>query len=152
MADAIERERAINEAHPERHGYGMVQGEADDFIARIRALERKQDLAQRVKGDRINQRVRVVNSDRLYSRSPEDTAIGNIYRSKVNRAEARVLDELSEKSRNIYDMKERGDTFTDISKVVNIHISNVSRNYYKSLDKLKEEFKKVLGKEREYDL
>lgn len=24
VADAIERERIINEQHPERHGYGMV--------------------------------------------------------------------------------------------------------------------------------
>lgn len=45
VAEAIEREKRINKEHPERHGYGMIQGEADDLIQRIRCLERKEDLA-----------------------------------------------------------------------------------------------------------
>lgn len=147
VAEAIEREKKINEEHPERKGYGMVQGEADDLIARIRKLERKEDLAQRVKGNRITQRIRIINSDRLYCKSPEDVALDNIYRAKINRAEKKVLDSLSQRSREIYDMKETGASFTDISKIVDRHVSNVSRSYHSSVDKLREEFKRVLTKE-----
>lgn len=41
VAEAIEREKRINAEHPERKGYGMIEGEADDLIARIRGLERR---------------------------------------------------------------------------------------------------------------
>ena len=41
VADAIAREQRINKEHPERKGYGMIEGEADDLIARIRGLERR---------------------------------------------------------------------------------------------------------------
>lgn len=83
----------------------------------------------------------------MYCKSPEDTALDNIYRAKINRAEKKVLDGLSQRSRDIYDMKETGASFTDISKVVERHVSNVSRSYHGSVDKLREEFKKVLAKE-----
>ena len=151
VAEAIEREKRINKEHPERNGYGMMEGEADDLIARLRGLERRQELAQTVKGERINQRIRICNSDKLYTLSPEVIAINNIYKERVNRAESKVLQDLSERSRRIYDMKQHGNRFTEISKIVNIHISNVSRDYHKSIDKLKEEFKRVLKGEREDD-
>lgn len=105
-----------------------------------------------VKGDRITQRIRLCNSDKLYSSSPDVIAVNNIYKERINKAEAKVLDELSQRSRKIYEMKEQGDRFTAISKIVNIHISNVSRDYHKSIEKLREELKKVLKGEREDDL
>lgn len=125
----------------------MMEGEADEFIRRIRALEYREDLAQRVKNDRITQRIRIVNSDHVYSRSPESVALQNIYKQKVNKAEKKIIDGLNDKSRTIYDMKENGARFTEISKIIGIHISNVSRNYYKTTTKLKDEFIRVLGKE-----
>ena len=151
VAEAKEREKRINKEHPERHGYGMIQGEADDLIRRIRCLERKEDLAQRVKGDRLAQRIKIVNCDKLYSQSPETTALNNIYKQKVNRVEEKFVKELPKKNREIYNMRDQGEKFTNISKVVDIHVSNVSRNYYKSIEKLKEELAKVLGKEREHN-
>ena len=105
-------------------------------------------MAQQVKGDRIKQRVKIVNNNQLYSRSPADIAISNIYREKINRAEKKIIDGLSDRSRAIYDMKESGASFTDIGKIINLHVSNVSRDYHKSIKQLKEEFKKVLGEER----
>ena len=152
VTEAIEREKRINKEHPERKGYGMVQGEANDLIQRIRALEYREELAQQVKGDRIKQRVKIVNNNQLYSRSPADIAISNIYREKINRAEKKIIDGLSDRSRAIYDMKESGASFTDIGKIINLHVSNVSRDYHKSIKQLKEEFKKVLGEERQYVL
>ena len=152
VEEAIAREKRINQEHPEREGYGMVQGEADDLIRRIRALEYREELAQQVKGERIKQRVRIVNNNKLYSRSPADIAINNIYKERINRAEKKILDGLSERSRTIYDMKEHGSSFTEIGKIINLHVSNVSRDYHKSVDQLKEELAKVLGKERQYVL
>ena len=151
VQEAIEREKRINKEHPERHGYGMIQGEADDLIKRIRLLEGREELAQRTKGGRINQRIRLTNSDRVYSRSPEEVAIHNLYKQKVNKAERKFFDDLSARSKEIYNRREQGDKFTDIGKVVGLHISNVSRNYYKSLSELREELKKTLGKEIYYN-
>lgn len=129
----------------------MMGHEADDLIYRIRKLEYKEDMAQQVKSDRIKRRVRIVNNDKLYARSPEDVALNNIYRQRVNRAEKKVVDGLSERSRQIYDMKDKGMKLTDVGKIINLHVSNVSRDYHKSINKLKEEFIKVIGKEREHD-
>lgn len=84
--------------------------------------------------------------------SPDVIAINNIYKERINRAESKVLDELSQRSRKIYDMKEQGNRFTAISKIVNLHISNVSRDYHKSIDKLRDELIKVLKGEDDYDL
>lgn len=151
VQEAIEREKRINAEHPERNGYGMIQGEADDLIQRIRVLEYKQELAQRTKGGRITQRIRLTNSDAVYSRSPEAVAIHNIYKQKVNKAERKFFDDLSARSKEIYNRREQGEKFTDIGKVVGLHISNVSRNYYKSLAQLREELKKTLGKEIIYN-
>jgi DNA-directed RNA polymerase specialized sigma subunit len=58
---------------------------------------------------------------------------------------------LSARSKEIYNRREQGEKFTDIGKVVGLHISNVSRNYYKSLAQLREELKKTLGKEIVYN-
>lgn len=49
-------------------------------------------------------------------------------------------------------MKEQGNRFTAISKIVNLHISNVSRDYHKSIGKLRDELIKVLKGEDDYDL
>ena len=92
-----------------------------------------------------------MNNDRMYSRSPADTAINNIYKERINHTEKRVLDRLSERSRTIYDMKECGTSFTDISKIINLHVSKVSRDYHRSVNQLKDEFLKVLGKEKCYE-
>lgn len=45
VEEAIKREKEINTLHPERKGYGMVQGEADDLIRRIEILEYKLERA-----------------------------------------------------------------------------------------------------------
>ncbi len=149
VAEAIEREKRINKEHPERHGYGMVEGEADDLIRRLEAVAKKEELAQGVKSDRLVQRIKIVNNDYLYSHSPEEIAIRNIYRDKVNRAEKKVMDELSARSREIYGLRDIGEKLKDIGAIYGIHVSNVSRDYYKSIDKLREELYKILGQERE---
>lgn len=149
IAEAIEREKRINKEHPERHGYGMVDGEADDLIRRLEAVAKKEELAQRVKSDRLVQRIKIVNNDYLYSHSPEEIALRNIYRDKVNRAEKKVMDELSARSREIYGLRDIGEKLKDIGAIYGIHVSNVSRDYYKSVDKLREELYKILGQERE---
>lgn len=149
VAEAIEREKRINKEHPERHGYGMIEGEADDLIRRLEAVAKKEELAQRVKCDRLVQRIKIANNDYLYSHSPEEIAIRNIYRDKVNRAEKKVMDELSARSREIYGLRDIGEKLKDIGAIYGIHVSNVSRDYYKSIDKLREELYKILGQERE---
>ena len=144
VQEAIEREKRINAEHPERHGYGMVKGEADDLIKRLHKLAVKEELAQRGKVIRRNQRVRMCNNDQLYSRSPEDIALRNIYREKINRAEKRVMDNLNIRSKQIFELRDQGEKLTDISKIIGLHISNVSRDYSKTIEKLKEEFKNTL--------
>lgn len=125
----------------------MIQGEADDLIYRIRKLEKKEDLNQQVKGDRLTERIKIVNCDKLYSRSPEDIAIENIYKENVNKAENKFFKELSERNKKIYDMKDQGNKFVDIGKTIGLHVSNVSRNYYKDIDKLRNELNKILNEE-----
>ena len=147
VLDAIKREKEINKQHPERHGYGMIKGEADDLIYRIRKLEKKEELNQQVKGDRLTERIKIVNCDKLYSRSPETIAIENIYKENVNKAEKKFFRELSDRNKQIYNMKDQGNKFVDIGKTIGLHVSNVSRNYYKDLDKLRNELNKILNEE-----
>ena len=49
VLEAIEREKQINIDHPERHGYGMIEGEANDLIRRIEVLEYKLLRSQKEK-------------------------------------------------------------------------------------------------------
>lgn len=125
----------------------MIDGEADDLIYRIRRLENRENLNQQVKGDRLTERIKIVNCDKLYSRSPEDIAIENIYKENVNKAENKFFRELSERNKKIYDMKDQGNKFVDIGKTIGLHVSNVSRNYYKDIDKLRNELNKILNEE-----
>lgn len=125
----------------------MIKGEADDLIYRIRKLEKKEELNQQVKGDRLTERIKIVNCDKLYSRSPETIAIENIYKENVNKAEKKFFRELSDRNKQIYNMKDQGNKFVDIGKTIGLHVSNVSRNYYKDLDKLRNELNKILNEE-----
>ena len=125
----------------------MIDGEADDLIYRIRRLENKENLNQQVKGDRLTERIKIVNCDKLYSRSPEDIAVENIYKENVNKAEKKFFRELSDRNKQIYNMKDQGNKFVDIGKTIGLHVSNVSRNYYKDLDKLRNELNKILNEE-----
>ena len=75
VADAVAREKRINKLHPERHGYGMVEGEADDLIRRIEELERKQLQAQAKSSSRRREKIRLVGMDKLYTHGPEEIVI-----------------------------------------------------------------------------
>lgn len=145
IADAIEREKRINAEHPERHGYGMIQGEADDLLERMKALEVREELAQREKGNRVKQRIRIANNDRVYSRPPEIVALDNIYKERVNKTEANVVNKLTQRNKEIYDMRDIGNRFTAIGKVVGLHVSNVSRNHKKIMEEMKKQLLKVLS-------
>lgn len=144
VADAIERERIINEQHPERHGYGMIQGEADDLIHRIEHLEHNQLRAQIVKVRNRMDRVRVIGSNRLYTHSPEDIVIEKIYREKIQEAENSVLKRLSEKDREIYFLRDIGLYHKDIAKMTNLCRSSITKKLINTNKELRKELYPVL--------
>lgn len=143
VADAIERERLINEQHPERHGYGMIQGEANDLIRRIEHLNNNQMKAQAAKIKNREDRIRVIGSDKLYTHSPEEIIIEKMDREQVSRAEKRVFNSLSQRSKKFYLLHDDGLNYTNIAKLFNIHRSTVSRDVKKIKEKLKEELQKI---------
>lgn len=138
VEEAIEREKEINLQHPERHGYGMIEGEANDLIRRIERLEFNQLRAQGAKVKHREDRIRVIGSDKLYTHSPEDIVINNLDREQIANAEKKVLDKLSKRSLDFYLLKERGLKFTDIGKLYKIHRSTVSRSVKKTIETIKE--------------
>ena len=135
VADAIERERIINEQHPERNGYGMIQGEANDLIHRIEHIEHNQLRAQGVKIKNRLDRIRVIGSDKLYTHSPEDVVIEKMDREQINRAEEKVLNRISPKSREIYFLREKGLLHREIAKILKSERSTIT----KSLTNIKKE-------------
>ena len=108
VADAIEREKLINEQHPERHGYGMIQGEANDLIRRIENLEIKQLHAQKEKIRNREQKIRLIGRDQLYSKSPEDIVIEKEERKPLQRAIQNTIDKFTERRDNAFSLHECG--------------------------------------------
>ena len=144
VADAIERERIINEQHPERHGYGMIEGEANDLIHRIEHLEHNQLRAQVAKVKNRTDRVRVIGSNRLYTHSPEDIVIEKIYREKIQEAENNVLKRLSIKDREIYFLRDIGLYHKDIAKITNLCRSSITKKLIYTNKELRKELYQVL--------
>ena len=138
VADAIERERIINEQHPERHGYGMIQGEANDLIHRIEHLEINQLRAQGVKVKNRTDKIRLIGKDMLYSRSPEEIAIDNIDKEEIAKAEAEVIKRLSKRCRNVYFLREIGMSQSEIGEMVGVNKSTVCRDLKKANTLLKD--------------
>ena len=145
IAEAIERERIINEQHPERHGYGMIQGEADDLIWRIEKLEKNQLKAQAAKIKHREDRIRMIGTDKLYTHSPEEIVIEKISREKVNNIENKILQSLPERSRRFYYLREQGLLHREIAAICNVSRRTVGMDLQKTLYKLKEGLKSIRG-------
>lgn len=143
IEDAIEREKEINKQHPERHGYGMIEGEANDLIRRIEHLEWNQLRAQTAKVRHREDRIRVIGSDKLYTHSPEDIVIEKLDREQVSRAEDDVLKRLSKRSVGFYLLKESGLKYTDIGKMYNLHRSTVSRDIKRTIEMIRKELEPI---------
>lgn len=141
MADAIEREQIINRQHPERNGYGMIQGEANDLIHRIEHLEHNQLRAQGVKIRNRMDRIRVIGSDKLYTHSPEDIVIEKMDREQINIAEERALNKVSKKCRDIYYLREMGLLHREIADILKSERSTITKNLSNIKKELKLELK-----------
>ena len=143
VQDAIERERSINEQHPERNGYGMIQGEANDLIHRIEHLEHNQLRAQGVKVKNRLDKIRVIGSDRLYTHSPEDIVIEKIDKEQINKAEEMVLNRISKRSVRAYFLKQEGNSYKNIGDVLGIDKSTACRDVHKIKKDLRSAFKEI---------
>jgi hypothetical protein len=56
----------------------------------------------------------VIGSNKLYTHSPEDIVIEKIDREQISRAEERVLNRISERSRRAYFLKHDGNSYQNI--------------------------------------
>ena len=139
VEDAIEREKQINQQHPERHGYGMIQGEADDLIKRIEALEYKLLRSQKEKIKLREEKVRIIGRDKLYTVSPEDYLILKDKEKKLKHLEEIALKKLSKREREIFFLKEQGLTQEEIAKKFGVHRSTISRENKKAIETIKNE-------------
>lgn len=120
VADAIERERIINQQHPERHGYGMIQGEANDLIRRIENLEIKQLHSQREKIRNREQRIRLIGRDRLYSQSPEDIVIEKEEQQPLRRVIEDAINQFTLRRDNAFSLYEQGYKKTQIADIMGV--------------------------------
>ena len=143
VEEAIERERLINEQHPERHGYGMIEGEANDLIHRIEHLEWNQLRAQQVKVKNRKDRIRVIGKDMAYSRSPEDIVVEKIDREEIRNAELNALKRMSKEDREIYDLREKGLLQREIAELKNVHRSTITKKLGNINEELKKEFEQI---------
>ena len=139
VLEAIEREKQINIDHPERHGYGMIEGEANDLIRRIEVLEYKLLRSQKEKIKLREDKIRVIGRDKLYTMSPEDYLIIKEMHKPIINAEERVYKRLPDRTRQIYSLKEQGLTQEEIAKRFNIHRSTVSREIKRAVNAFKKE-------------
>lgn len=139
VLEAIEREKQINIDHPERHGYGMIEGEANDLIRRIEVLEYKLLRSQKEKIKLREDKIRVIGRDKLYTMSPEDYLIIKEMHRPIINAEERVYKRLPDRTRQIYLLKEQGLTQEEIAKRFNIHRSTVSREIKRAVNAFKKE-------------
>lgn len=139
VLEAIEREKQINIDHPERHGYGMIEGEANDLIRRIEVLEYKLLRSQKEKIKLREDKIRVIGRDKLYTMSPEDYLIIKEMHKPIINAEERVYKRLPDRTRQIYLLKEQGLTQEEIAKRFNIHRSTVSREIKRAVNAFKKE-------------
>lgn len=139
VLEAIEREKQINIDHPERHGYGMIEGEANDLIRRIEFLEYKLLRSQKEKIKLREDKIRVIGRDKLYTMSPEDYLIIKETHKPIINAEERVYKRLPDRTRQIYLLKEQGLTQEEIAKRFNIHRSTVSREIKRAVNAFKKE-------------
>lgn len=139
VLEAIEREKQINIDHPERHGYGMIEGEANDLIKRIEVLEYKLLRSQKEKIKLREDKIRVIGRDKLYTMSPEDYLIIKEMHKPIINAEERVYKRLPDRTKQIYLLKEQGLTQEEIAKRFNIHRSTVSREIKRAVNAFKKE-------------
>ena len=120
VADAIEREKRINKEHPERHGYGMIEGEANDLIRRIENLEIKQEHAQKEKVRNREKRIRMIGRDKLYSRSPEDIVCEEEERKPLKNSIEETLDKFTDRRSNAYSLHEQGYKNVEIADIMGV--------------------------------
>lgn len=127
VEEAIAREQGLNAQHPERHGYGMIEGEADDLIKRIELLEFKLERAQKEKARTRKEKIRLIGRDKLYTKSPEDIIVEDIMRSKFNAFEESTRDKMSNRTRQVYDLNDIGKKQIDIAKELGVSQPTVHR-------------------------
>ena len=141
VEDAIKREQEINALHPERHGYGMKEGEADNLIRRIEALEYKLERAQKEKARTRKEKIRLIGRDRLYTQSPEDVIVEREMRNKFENFESKVRDTLLERTRQVYDLHDIGTKQKDIASQLGISQPTVHREITTAKKVMEENFK-----------
>lgn len=139
VEDAIAREQQINQEHPERHGYGMIEGEANDLIERIEILEFKLLQAQREKARTRKEKIRLIGRDKLYSISPEDYVIYKEEHTPIIEAEKKAFSSLPKRTQQIYALKEQGLTQEEIANRFGVHRSTISRELKRAVQSLKQE-------------
>lgn len=147
VQDAIEREKEINKQHPERHGYGMINGEADDLIRRIEALEYKLLRSQKERIKLREEKIRVIGRDKLYTMSPENYIVLKEKNKSILQAEDRAFNTLPERTKRIYLLKEQGLTQQEIANKFNVHRSTISREIKRTINALQKEINNIGGGE-----
>ena len=121
----------------------MIEGEAKDLIHRIEHLEHNQLRAQAVKVRNRLDKIRVIGSDRLYTRSPEDIVIDELDKQEIRDAEERVLKRISNKSKEIYLLRDDGLYHKDIASILNAERSTITKNLLSTKAKLRKEFEVI---------
>lgn len=134
VEDAKKEEARINAEHPERHGYGFIEGEADKFLRRLKRLERLEERAQQAKVDSRVGRIKIMGRDKFYSHSPESVLISK-ESSRLNAEGIRRLHSMSATNQEIYNLwvdgyftqREIGDMFGISQPSVSRIITNTNK-------------------------
>ena len=143
VRDAKRKEREINRQHPERHGYGFMAGEANDFIRRIEWLETIQERAQQAKVNRRVGKISIMSNDKLYSRSPEDLYIEYEHRQELARKIRRARQNIPKQNGEIIVMYHTDDfTQQELADMFDLNQSTVSRAISAATKELGENLKR----------
>jgi RNA polymerase sigma factor (sigma-70 family) len=142
VREARKKEEKINQHHPERNGYGFIDGEADEYIRRIERLEAIEERAQQAKILRRIARVSLMSNDVGYSRSPEDIYIENETRSELSHKIDKVTENLHPRNKEIvsmyygenYTQKELADKFDLNQSTISRVIANGTKKIENSID------------------
>jgi RNA polymerase sigma factor (sigma-70 family) len=128
VEEAKQAEALCNQEHPERHGYGFVNGEAKEFLQRIEWLERAEEKAQQAKVSRRVGKIGVMSNDKLYSRSPEEVYLAKEHKEELKQKIRNAKRHVPLRGRKILDSY-YGENYTqvELADKFNIDQSTVSR-------------------------
>ena len=118
----------------------MMQGEADDFIRRIEALEYKLERAQKEKARTRKEKIRLIGKDMLYTRSPEDVVIDSLMHSKFDNFEEKARNSLPERTKQVYDLNELGLRQVEVARQLGISQPTVHREIQRAKEILKDSY------------